>query len=326
METAAQRIRPRFQFGLEVLYRFSRILFVAILSVVMGIVAPGFWRVTNALNILRQASLVGILGIGQTIVILTGGIDLSVGTVATLAAIATTWMLERGGFPVWLTVICGTLIGGAAGLANGFMRAYIGLPPFVATYGTMWVAIGFAVVILGGYIIYGFEPGFRILGIGRVLGVPTPIWMTAVLAIVVWFLLRRTVFGRKVYATGANTETARLSGIDVKRVITQAHVLCGLLAGFGGVVVAALLNSSEAGMADKMLLPSIAAVVVGGTSMRGGEGGIGGTLIGAVIMTLVVNAMNLLGVSSNWQQPVQGFVILAAVLLDQWGRRRFRQE
>jgi ribose transport system permease protein len=325
METTGSKGKTASRFGAESLLRLSRVMFLIALSLLLGIIAPGFWRLTNAFNVLRQASLLAVLAIGQTVIILTGGIDLSMGTVATLAAIATTWLLDRN-IPMPVAVLGGTTIGALAGMVNGVLRAYVGLPTFVATYGTMWVAIGFAVVILGGYNIYGFEPAFRFLGIGRVLGIPVPLIVLALLTLLMWFILQRTTFGRRLYATGANPQAARLSGIDIKKVQMQAHIVAGLFAGFTGVMLAALLNSSEAGMADQMLLPAIAAVVVGGASLRGGQGSIIGTLIGALIMMLVVNGMNLLGISSNWQGPVQGFVILLAVLVDQWGRRAFGQE
>lgn len=312
--------------NVEFLYSISRLLFLAMLCVIMAFVAPGFFRVSNLLNVLRAASLLTILAIGQTIIVLTGGIDLSMGTVATLAAIATAWLLNRAQVPVPVAMAAGMAVGAVAGGANGFMRAFIGLPTFVATYGTMWVAIGFAVVMLGGYNIYGFVPAFRFFGIGRVFGIPVPIYLMILTWALTWFLLHRTTFGRRLYATGANREAARLSGIDTRKVLMQAHVLSGVFAGFVGVLVASLLNSGEAGMADPMLLPGIAAVVVGGASLRGGQGGIPGTVIGALIMTLIGNGMNLMGLSSNWQGPVQGFVILAAVLVDLGSRRLLGQD
>lgn len=306
--------------------RFSRLFILALLCVFMAFAAPQFFRVANLLNVLRSASLLAILAIGQTIIVLTGGIDLSMGTVATLAAIVTAWLLDRASVPVPLAMAAGMAIGGVAGSANGLMRAYIGLPTFVATYGTQWMAIGFAVVMLGGYNIYGFVPGFRFFGIGRVLGIPVPIYLLIFTCIVTWFVLNRTTFGRRIYATGANREAARLSGIETRKVLMQAHILSGLYAGFSGVLLASLLNSGEAGMSDQQLLPAIAAVVVGGASLRGGQGGISGTVIGALIMTLIGNAMNLMGLSSNWQSVVQGIVILTAVLLDQWSRRLIGQD
>lgn len=310
----------------ELVSRFSRLFILALLCVLMAFVAPGFFRVSNLLNVLRAASLLAILAVGQTIIVLTGGIDLSMGTVATLAAIMTAWMLDRAHVPVPVAMAAGMAVGGVAGSANGFMRAFIGLPTFVATYGTMWLAIGFAVVMLGGYNIYGFVPAFRFFGIGRVLGIPVPIYLMILTWVLTWFLLHRTTFGRRLYATGANREAARLSGINTHKVLMQAHILSGLFAGFAGVLLASLLNSGEATMADQMLLPGIAAVVVGGASLRGGQGGIQGTVIGALIMTLIGNGMNLMGLSSNWQGPVQGFVILGAVLMDLWSRRLLGQD
>ncbi|OQB28526.1 MAG: Ribose transport system permease protein RbsC [Chloroflexi bacterium ADurb.Bin180] len=306
--------------------RFSRLFMLALLCVFMAFVAPEFFRAANLLNVLRSASLLAILAIGQTIIVLTGGIDLSMGTVATLAAIMTAWLLDRAHVPVPLAMAAGLAVGAFSGSANGLMRAYIGLPTFVATYGTQWMAIGFAVVMLGGYNIYGFERSFRFFGIGRVAGIPVPIFLLVIVWLLTWFILNRTTFGRRLYATGANREAARLSGIDTRRVLMQAHILSGLYAGFSGILMASLLNSGEAGMSDQQLLPAIAAVVVGGASLRGGQGGIFGTVIGALIMTLIGNAMNLMGLSSNWQSVVQGLVILGAVLLDQWSRRLIGQE
>jgi len=310
----------------EFVSRFSRLFFLALLCVIMAFVAPQFFRISNILNVLRAASLLAILAIGQTIIVLTGGIDLSMGTVATLAGIMTAWLLDRAHAPVALAMAAGMGVGVIAGTANGIMRAFIGLPTFVATYGTQWMAIGFAVVMLGGYNIYGFAPSFRFFGIGRVAGIPVPIYLLLLAWALTWFLLSRTTFGRRLYATGANREAARLSGIDTRKVLMQAHILSGVYAGFSGVLMASLLNSGEAGMSDPQLLPAIAAVVVGGASLRGGQGGIPGAIIGALIMTLIGNGMNLMGLSSNWQSPVQGLVILLAVLLDLWSRRLLGQD
>ncbi len=310
----------------EFVSRFSRLFFLILICVIMAFAAPQFFRISNLLNVLRAASLLAILAIGQTIIVLTGGIDLSMGTVATLAGIMTAWLLDRAHAPVALAMAAGMAVGVLAGAATGIMRAFIGLPTFVATYGTQWMAIGFAVVMLGGYNIYGFAPSFRFFGIGRLLGIPVPIYLLLLIWALTWFLLSRTTFGRRLYATGANRETARLSGIDTRKVLMQAHILSGVYAGFSGVLMASLLNSGEAGMSDPQLLPAIAAVVVGGASLRGGQGGIPGTVIGALIMTLIGNGMNLMGLSSNWQSPVQGLVILLAVLLDLWSRRLLGQD
>jgi ribose transport system permease protein len=310
----------------EFVSRFSRLFMLVLLCVALAIVAPGFFRISNLLNVFRSTSLLAILAIGQTIIVLTGGIDLSMGTVATLAAIVTAWLMDRAAVPVPMAMAAGMAIGALAGSANGMMRAYIGLPTFVATYGTQWMAIGFAVVMLGGYNIYGFSPAFRFFGIGRVAGIPVPIFLLLIIWVLTWLVLNRTTFGRRLYATGANREAARLSGIDTRKVLMQAHILSGIYAGFSGVLMASLLNSGEAGMSDQQLLPAIAAVVVGGASLRGGQGGILGAVIGALIMTLIGNGMNLMGLSSNWQGIVQGLVILGAVLLDQWSRRLLGQE
>jgi ribose transport system permease protein len=309
-------LRINFQY----VYKFSRVFVLLLIIFAVALMSDVFFTPSNGINVLRQASLTVLLALGETIVILTAGIDLSIGAVLTLAGIATASVLKAG-LPMPLGILAGVGLGSLAGLVNGLMVAVIGLPPFVATYGTMWIAAGFAVVLMRGYIIYGFEPAFRFLGIGKILGIPTPIIIMAVFWAATWFLLSRTTFGRSIFAVGANREAARLSGINIKKTLISAYTLSGFFAGLAGVVFTARLNAAEAGLGEQMLLPTIAGVCIGGTSLMGGEGGIGGTVIGVVIMTIIANAMNLLGISSIWQSPVQGVVIVVAVLLDQWGRR-----
>jgi ribose transport system permease protein len=188
------------------------------------------------------------------------------------------------------------------------------------------VAFGFAVVLLKGQVIYGFKDDFRFLGVGNLLGIPMPIILMAVLWIPAYLLLRHTTFGRALYAVGANQEAARLSGVKKDQTLILAYTLSGLLAAAAGLVYVARLNASEAGIGASMLLPAIAAVVIGGTSLFGGEGGIVGTLIGALIMTIVQNGMNLLGIESVWQGVVLGALIIVAVLVDQWARKALASE
>ena len=301
-------------------YRFSRLFVLILVIVFLTVLSPVFFTGNNAINVLRQASVATLLALGMTAVILTGGIDLSIGAVLTLAGIAGATVLKTG---VWwpLGLLTGVALGVIAGIANGSMVAYIGLPPFVATYGTMWIALGLAVVLMRGYIIYDFDQSFRFLGTGKILGMPTPVVLMAVFAVITWFVLKRTTIGRSIYAAGANHEAARLSGINVKKTLVMAYTISGFFSGLGGMVFVARLNAAEAGLGESLLLPTIAAVAIGGTSMTGGVGSVVGTVIGVIIMTLIANGMNLLGVSSIWQSPVQGLVIVVAVLLDQWGRR-----
>ena len=309
----------------RILYSGSRLFVLVLLLIALTLASPVFLTGTNALNVLRVASLLVILGIGETIVILTAGIDLSIGSVLTLSSVIAAAGLKAD-VPLPLALASGLAVGAGLGFLNGLMVAVVKLPAFIATYGMMWVASGFAVVLLKGHVIYGFKDDFRFLGIGNPVGVPMPILIMAILWVPVYFLLRRTTFGRAVYAVGANQEAARLSGVKRDQTILLAYTLSGFLAAAAGLVYVARLNASEAGIGANMLLPTIAAVVIGGTSLFGGEGGIVGTLIGALIMTIVQNGMNLLGIESVWQGVVLGALIAVAVLMDQWARKTLARE
>ena len=325
MSTATEVTFRGWHLDPRILYGGSRLFVLALLCIVLTIASPVFLTGTNALNVLRVASLLVILGIGQTFVILTAGIDLSIGSVLTISSVIAALGLKAG-VPLPLALAAGLAVGAALGFLNGLMVAVVKLPPFIATYGMLWVAAGFAVVLLKGHVIYGFEEDFRFLGVGNLMGVPMPIVVMVALWVPAYLLLRRTTFGRSLYAVGANQEAARLSGVKKDRVLILAYTLSGFLAAAAGLVYVARLNASEAGIGANMLLPAIAAVVIGGTSLFGGEGGIVGTLIGALIMTIVQNGMNLLGVESVWQGVVLGALIVVAVLLDQWARKALASE
>jgi ribose transport system permease protein len=323
---AATLARERtWQLDSRILYTGSRLFVLVILCLALTIASPVFLTVTNAMNILRVASLLVILGIGETIVILTAGIDLSIGSVLTISSvIAATALKAEVPLPVALGI--GLAIGAALGWLNGIMVAVVKLPAFIATYGMMWVASGFAVVLLKGHVIYGFNEDFRFLGVGSLVGIPMPIVIMILLWVPAYIFLRQTTFGRSLYAVGANPEAARLSGIKKEQVLILAYTLSGFMAAAAGLVYVARLNAAEATIGTSLLLPTIAAVVIGGTSLFGGEGGIVGTLIGALIMTIVQNGMNLLGVQSEWQSVVLGALIVVAVLMDRWARKTLVSE
>jgi ribose transport system permease protein len=324
--TVATEVKPReWHLDPRILYGSSRLFVLVLLCLVLTLASPVFLTGTNALNILRVASLMVILGIGETIVILTAGIDLSIGSVLTISSVIAAMALKAG-VPLPVAAVSGLAVGVALGFLNGLMVAVVKLPPFIATYGMMWVASGFAVVLLKGQVIYGFNEDFRFLGVGNLMGIPMPIIIMVILWIPAYLLMRRTTFGRSLYAVGANQEAARLSGVKKDQTLVLAYTLSGLLAAAAGLVYVARLNASEAGIGVNMLLPTIAAVVIGGTSLFGGEGGIVGTLIGALIMTIVQNGMNLLGIESVWQGVVLGALIVIAVLLDQWARKALASE
>jgi ribose transport system permease protein len=213
---------------------------------------------------------------------------------------------------------CGML----AGLLNGLAVTRLKLPPFLATYGSLWILQGLAFRYMGGNEIFGFPPAFRALGTGFWWGVPVPVYLMALIALLLVVLMRKTVFGHHLYAIGANFEAARLSGVPVQRCRLAVYALSGAMAGVAALVYLARVNSADAGLGEALLLPTIAAVLIGGTSLFGGSGGVLGTLTGAVILAIAINAMNLFNVKATWQPLVIGCVVILAVLLDLIGSGR----
>jgi ribose transport system permease protein len=256
-----------------------------------------------------------------TLVVLAGGLDLSIGAnVGLSACLVAAAVQATGSVSVGIAVGCasGTLIG----LVNGAIVAGLKLKPIIATYGIMWVLNGVTYWYMQGETIYGLPESFRRIGSGYWLGVPVPVYLMAVVLAAGLVFARLTTWGHQVYAMGANPEVARLSGVPVPARLLLVYALSGAMAGVSGVVYLARLNSAEAGIGDALLLPAIAAVLVGGTSLFGGLGSLVGTLIGAAILTLVLNGMNLLVISSNWQPLVTGSIVLLAAAIDTVARKR----
>ena len=281
-----------------------------------------FLNMNNLLNVVRNASILIIIGVGETITLTARDVDLSVGSVLSLTSVVAAIMLNRYGMPFPLAILAALLIGAVLGLINGLLITYVGLPPFIATYGTLWVLFGFAYLILQGAVIYGFPAGFRVIGNGHLLGIPMPIVVMTVVFLTGYLLLHHTTLGRRFFATGANIETARMSGIKVERVIIAAYAISGFLAAVAGLVLIAYTNGSEARIGDSYLLPVMAVVVMGGTSLAGGQGNLVGTLVAALIMAVIHNGMNILAVPAIWQSLVVGLLIIGTVLADQGLRKR----
>jgi len=270
----------------------------------MSFASPYFFSLTNLMNILRQSTLIGIVAAGMTMIIITGGIDLSVGSVLSLSSCLTAGMIIFYGWNVWLSVILGILIGAVFGLINGLLITQIPLPPFIATLGIMGVARGFAFVYTGGAPIYTLPKSFRYLGQGMIGPVPFPVILMLVIYVIFYLLLKRTKLGRYAYAIGGNEEAAILSGIPVAKYKVIVYSLTSALAALAGMILAARLDAATSVAGDGFELDVIAAVVIGGTSMSGGQGGVIGSLIGALIMGVVRNGLNLLLVSSHWQRVI----------------------
>lgn len=298
----------------------SRATALVLIVVALSLLSPHFFTSQNLINVLRQASLQFILSAGLTLVILTGGIDLSVGAVLGLSAGLGASLIGAGHVA---TGIAAALAAGlACGLANGVLVTQFRIPAFMATYGMLWIAHGLTHVFMEGEVIHGFDPAFRFIGAGYVGPIPAPVLAAALLLLVLHVLLHDTRLGRAIYAIGGNAAAARLSGMPVKRHLVVVYGLSGLLAAFAGLVVIARVNAADAGTGEELLLPAIAAVCLGGTSLFGGQGGIAGTLVGSLILALVINGMNLLNVSTFWQAGGVGLIVLASVFADQIGGRR----
>ena len=304
----------------ELLGRFGVLLMLIALLVVFSALSPHFLSQGNITNVLIQSSTNAIIAAGMTFVILSGNIDLSVGSVLALSSvIGATFIADGGSIVIGVGIM---LLGGIiAGGINGFTVSFLGFPAFIVTLATMWLFRGLAYVFTNGQAVTGLPKDFRILATGEVAGIPYIVLVMIAVYAVCYFLLSRTTFGRQVYAVGDNKEAARLSGVNVKRVVAAVFVICGLLAALGGVVLSSRLFSGQPIAGITFELSAIAAVVIGGTSLSGGKGGILGTLVGAIFIATLINGLVILNVSSFWQQVIMGLVVLAAVGIDQYRKR-----
>src|SRR5579864_4585220 len=298
-----------------------RMFLVAAIALALTIATDGFATSANLLNVLRQASLMFLLASGLTLVILSGGFDLSIAANLTLSACLAAGTMKSGGSPV-LAVATALACGGSIGLLNGLAVTLLRLPPFLATYGMLWIVQGLAFHYMGGNEIIGFPVGFRALGIGFWLGVPLPVYMMLIVLIGGSIITACLNFGREIYAIGANAEAARLSGIPVRGRRIAVYTISGLMAGIAAIVYLARVNAADSAMGEPILLPAIAAILIGGASLFGGTGTLLGTLFGCVILSLVIDGMNLLNLDANWQPMMVGAILLLAVLADALARRQ----
>jgi ribose transport system permease protein len=310
--------------------KLQALLALAVMVVALSIANDNFATPDNAANVARQISVNLCLSIGMTMIIIAGGIDLSVGSVMALSAAVAASVLTRGVVTERLqsvilftplgAVAIGVLVGAMLGTVNGLVITRFRLPPFVATLGMLSIARGLTRLWTGGFPITNLGPEFGYLGVGRPLG-PMPAWIAATLALIFALVMRLTPFGRHLYAVGGSERAAALSGLNVRRIKTTVYMLGGALAGVAGLLNAARLNAAEPNAGISYELDSIAAVVIGGTSLSGGRGSILGTVLGCLIIGLLNNGLVLLGVSSDWRDVVKGAVIIAAVAIDRAGRK-----
>ncbi len=313
VETAAAS--PRFVMSGDLTQLVYRLAAIGLICVALSFLSGAFLTTNNLLNVLRQASLVFFMASGLTLVILTGKIDLSVGATVGLSACLAATVIKSTGAP-WLGAVVGIGAGSLVGLANGILVTRLRIPSFIATYGSLWIVQGITYYYMAGQTIYGFPPGFRALGSGYALGIPIPVYLMAGFLLIGGFFAKRTTYGQQIYAIGANSVAARLSGIPVNSRLVLVFIMSGAMAGLASLVFLARLNSAEGDIGESLTLPTIAAVLIGGTSLFGGIGTVFGTFFGALILTLILNGMNLLAVSANWQPLVTGAIIIFSVWLD----------
>lgn len=300
---------------------------LVILAAFFALATNTFFTLDNMLTVALQTSIIAIIAIGQTYVIITNGIDLSIGSNMALAGIVAALIMTNG-YPIPLAILAALLVGCLCGLVSGFVITYGDLPPFIVTMGMMSIVRGLCLVITEGIPISGLPKGFTFFGSGYIFrsenfrGIPVAVVIMAVIAIIFGWILAKTKLGRYTYAVGSNFEAARLSGINTKRTIITVYIISGLMAAIAGMIFAGRIVSAQPTAGDGYELDAVAAAVIGGTSQLGGEGMIVGTIIGAFVIGVLRNGLNLMGVSAFWQKVVIGMVIIGAVYFDRIKRSK----
>lgn len=302
--------------ALNILNKYGMLLILLALIILMSFLSPAFLTSDNLLNIVRQMSVVGIAAIGVTFVIISGGIDLSAGSVIALTSVVAASMAHPDSYFVLVPIVLGIGIGMTAGVINGTIISKGNIAPFIVTLGMMAIARGFALLYTGGRPIGDLSDSFAYIGRGTMLGVPVPIVIFAIVAIFSYILLNKTTFGKYVYAMGGNEQAAVIAGVNVDKYKIMVYGYAGLLAGLAGVILTSRVASGQPTAGLMYELDAIAAAVIGGTSLAGGIGTIGGTVIGVLILGVINNSFDLLNISSYWQQIIKGIIIIVAVFID----------
>ncbi len=298
------------------------LLVLCVLLAVLPATSSSFLSTQNVFNILRQISTNMLIACAMTMVIILGGIDLSVGSIIALSGVIAAGCVSRYQLPIAAALIAGVLVGLLIGVFNGFVICKTTIPPFIVTLATMNIARGLAKVYTGGSPVRVVTKTWQFIGAGYIGPVPVPVIIMIVVIVITALMMNKTKLGRHIYAVGGNTQAARFSGIKVSRVKFIVHAYAGLMAGLAGIILASRMYSGQPTAGEGAEMDAIAAVVVGGTSMAGGSGKIGGTIIGALIIGVLNNGLNLMNVNSFWQDVVKGVVILLAVLIDYLRNRK----
>lgn len=294
---------------------------LAVLFTALALATDNFLSAYNVSVVARQAAFVGLVALGQTMVLLVGGIDLSVGASAGLSAIVGATMIVSWGVHPWAVIPLTMLFGLCLGFLNGAFVAYLRLNPFIVTLATWEIFAGMTLVITEGYPIRPLGPAFQVFGAGDVLGVPVPVWIFLAAGLILIWTLSQTRFGRNVFAVGGNREAAVLAGIRARRVEFLAFGLAGMLAALAGILFASRMDAGQPSVGEGWLMGAITAAILGGTSLRGGQGSIMGTMLGALLLAVLANGTVMMNVSGFWQRVIVGAVVLVAVLVDLLRRR-----
>lgn len=312
--------------------KFQSLIALVVLCIALSLLTDKFFTAANGVNVLRQVSVNVCIATGMTLVVLTGGIDLSVGSVLAFCGAITAGLLKNGiaipsadlfiGFTILGAILGAIIIGALMGWFNGLMITTFKVPPFVATLAMLTIARGFTMLYTAGHPISNLGNDFAYIGAGSFIGIPVPVWIAAAVVAAAAFITNKTKLGRYIYAIGGNETAAKLSGIRISKVKITVYMLCAVLAAVGGIIVTSRLDSAQPNAGTSYELDAIAAVVIGGTSLNGGKGSIWGTVIGAVIIGVLNNGLVLLNVSPFWQQVVKGGVILLAVVIDKIGEKK----
>ena len=297
--------------------RFGIVLILILICLVLSILSPSFLSIKNFVNVFRQVSMTGIIAVGMVFVIVTGGIDLSVGSITGVVAMISTSLAHPGQFPLFVPVLAGLLAGTAAGALNGIIIAYGDVPPFITTLGMMTSLRGLALLYNNGRPIIDLSEEYTAIGGGMLFGeIPYPVVIFLIVIVVGVLFLRYSKFGRHVYAVGGNEQSAKVSGINVKRVKLIVYMIAGFVSALSGIIISSRVMTGSPSAGEGYEMDAITACVIGGASLSGGEGSVVSTVIGALIVVVLNNGLDLLKVSSYWQQIVKGIIIIAAVLID----------
>ncbi len=307
-----QYIKTLRQYGIFVVF--------IIISLILSFISPQFLTVSNWTIIITQASINALLAFGVTFVIITGGIDLSLGSMVAVTGVTAAMLAHPDTFPVVLPIFAGLLAGLLMGIFNGFIITKSKIAPFIVTLGTMTIGRGLALILSKGRPISNLSDSFNFIGGGDVFGIPFPIIVLAIIFTICSITLKKTLLGRYIYAVGGNEQAARASGINVNQVKMAVYSISGLLAGLAGVLLTSRITTGQPNAGAGFELDAIAAAVIGGTSTSGGTGTITGTLVGVLLIGVINNGLDLLNVSSYYQQVVMGAIIIGAVVLDSWNQ------